>query len=146
MRVDDNRTYMPKKNNVENNWRIFDASGKVLGHFATEIAKSLMGKDKPGYVPHINIGDRVVVINASEIEVTGKKADKKVYYRHTGYPGGIKQLTFRQMMAKDPRKVIELAVKRMLPQNKLKNERMSNLHVYNGSEHKHQAQFGGKGN
>jgi large subunit ribosomal protein L13 len=139
-----NKTYMEKAKNVDRKWHLYDAKGKVLGHFAAEVATKLLGKEKPTFTPHVNVGDKVVVINASDIEVTGGKEKKKKYFWHTGYPGGIRNLTFEQMMAKNPRKVISLAVKRMLPQNKLLKERMKNLYVYEGSEHPHEAQLKGK--
>lgn len=135
---------MENKKNVSQEWHVFDAKGNVLGHFAADIAKKLIGKEKPTFTPHVNVGDKVVVLNASEIEVTGNKGLKKKYFWHTGYPGGIRSLTFDQMMAKDPTKVIRLAVKRMLPQNKLLKERMKNLYIYEGSEHPHDAQVKGK--
>jgi large subunit ribosomal protein L13 len=139
-----NKTYMEKQNNVKQDWHLFDAKGKVLGHFATQVAKKLIGKGKTNLTPHINVGDKVVVINASKIEVTGGKEKKKKYFWHTGYPGGIRSLTFEQMMEKDPTKVIEKAVKRMLPQNKLLKDRMKNLYVYEDTEHPHEGQLKGK--
>jgi large subunit ribosomal protein L13 len=139
-----NRTYMAKKENVECDWHLFDARGKRLGNFATEVASALIGKHKPTFTPHFNVGDKVVVINASDIEVSANKMKTKKYFRHTGYPGGIRELSLEQMMAKNPSKVIEKAVKRMLPQNKLTKERMRNLFVYAGPEHKHEAQLKGK--
>lgn len=141
-----NKTYMKTKRDADYEWHLFDAKNLVLGRLATEVAKKLIGKDKPTFTPHVNSGDKVVVINAKGVELTGGKEDKKVYYRHTGYPGGIRSLTFRQMMAKDPTKVIEKAVKRMLPQNKLLKKRMRNLYVYEGDEHPHEAQVARKEN
>ena len=139
-----NKTYMEKEKNVDRQWHLFDAKGEVLGHFAAEVAKKLIGKGKTNFTPHINVGDKVVVINASKIEVTGGKEKKKKYFWHTGYPGGIRNLTFEQMMAKNPKKIISLAVKRMLPQNKLLKGRMKNLYVYEGSDHPHEGQLKGK--
>ncbi len=139
-----NRTYMATENSREPDWHLLDAKGKVLGYFASDVAKKLIGKHKVDFTPHVNVGDKVVVINASEIDVTGDKMDTKKYFRHTGYPGGIRSLSLKQMMEKDPTKVIEKAVKRMLPQNKLLKKRMQNLYVYPGSEHKHEAQLKGK--
>jgi len=139
-----NKTYMEKANNINREWHLFDVEKKVLGRVATEIAKKLIGKEKATYTPHVNVGDKVVVINASKITVTGNKESKKMYFWHTGYPGGIRSLTFGQMMAKSPEKVIRKAVKRMLPQNKLMKERMRNLYIYSSAEHPHEGQLGGK--
>jgi len=139
-----NRTYMEKENDVNREWHLFDVDGEILGRVATEIAKKLIGKEKPTYTPHVNVGDKVVVINASKIKVTNNKETKKRYFWHTGYPGGIRSLTFEQMMAKNPVKVIQKAVKRMIPQNKLLKERMTNLYIYSGSEHPHAGQLRGK--
>ncbi|MBD3366110.1 50S ribosomal protein L13 [candidate division WWE3 bacterium] len=136
-----NKTYMEKKNNVRRDWHLFDAEGKVLGDFAAEVAKKLIGKGKPTFTPHINVGDKVVVINAKRIEVSGTKEKNKKYFWHTGYPGGIKFLTFEQLMAKNPARVIEKAVKGMLPRNKLLKERMKNLYVYAEGDHPHAGQL-----
>lgn len=138
-----NKTYMATKKSRDQSWHLFDAEDKVLGRLATEIAKKLIGKEKPDVTPHVNVGDRVVVVNAKGVKLTGNKAQKKVYFRHTGYPGGIRSLTFEQMMAKDPTEVVRKAVKRMLPQNKLLKERMKNLFIYSEEEHPHGAQLKG---
>lgn len=134
------KSYIAKANEIERKWYLFDAENKTLGRFATQVAKKLIGKDKPQFTPHLDMGDFVVVINASKIKVTGKKFLDKIYYRHSGYPGGLKKTNFRDMLAKHPERVIELAVKRMLPKNKLQAKRMNRLNVYAGPDHKHQAQ------
>ena len=139
-----NKTYMEKENNVNREWHLFDVGGEVLGRVATEIAKKLIGKEKSTYTPHVNVGDKVVVINASKIQVTNNKESKKRYFWHTGYPGGIRSLTFKQMMAKSPAKVMRKAVKRMIPQNKLLKGRMNNLYIYSGAEHPHGGQLNGR--
>ena len=125
---------------VEKKWYVVDASGKVLGRLANKIAVVLMGKHKPTYTPHVDTGDYVIVVNADKVVLTGKKLDQKKYYRHSGYPGGLKELTARQMFEKHPEKVIYLAVKRMLPKNKLGRKMLKKLKVYAGPEHPHQAQ------
>lgn len=136
-----NKTVMFKKEDIERDWHLIDARGKRLGPLAAEVAKNLIGKHKVNFTPHINVGDKVIVINAADVEVSGDKMKTKKYFRHTGYPGGIRELTLQQMMDKDPTKVIEKAVKRMLPQNKLLKRRMKNLFVYADSDHKHEAQL-----
>src|SRR5215469_12169186 len=113
------KTYFATNENVEHKWYLVDASDKVLGRLATQIAKYLRGKHKPEYTPHADAGDYIVVINASQIKVTGKKGLEKVYYRHSGYPGGLKETTFEKQQEKDPTKIIEIAVKGMLPKNPL---------------------------
>lgn len=117
-----------------------DASGKVLGRLATRIAKILMGKHKPNYTPHVDTGDYVIVVNADKVVLTGKKLDQKVYYWHSGYPGGLKSLTARQMLEKHPERLIWLAVKRMLPKNRKGRKMLKRLKVYASPEHPHQAQ------
>ena len=129
------RTYQPTKEDIVRNWHLIDAKDKILGRMASEIAKLLIGKHKVNYAPHFDMGDQVVVINAKEIQISGRKMKQKVYYRHSGYPQGFRQLTFEQMMDKDPRKVIELAVKRMLPKNRLQDPRMRRLRVFVNEEH-----------
>ncbi|MEO0088258.1 MAG: 50S ribosomal protein L13 [candidate division WOR-3 bacterium] len=133
-------TIITDKEKVERKWWLVDAKGKILGRLASKIAFLLMGKHKPYYTPHIDCGDFVIVINASQIKVTGKKEKKKVYYWHTGYPGGLKSMTFEEMMKKNPKKVIELAVKRMLPKNRLRKYRLKRLKIYLDDKHLHQAQ------
>ena len=134
------KTYVAKPSNIERNWLIVDAKDQRLGRLATRIADNLRGKTKPVYTPHIDTGDFVVVINASRIAVTGRKMDNKIYYRHTGYPGGLKQRTLAEMMKKKPEEVIRLAVKGMLPKNKLGRAQLKKLKIYAGPEHPHAAQ------
>ncbi len=134
------KTFVAKKEEVTRNWHLVDANGQVLGRLASRIARLLMGKHKPTYTPHVDAGDHVVVVNASGIVVTGKKVTDKVYYRHSMYPGGLKSETYGQMRARFPTRPLELAVKRMLPKNRLQSRRMNRLHIYPGPEHKHQAQ------
>ncbi|MCM1134305.1 MAG: 50S ribosomal protein L13 [Clostridium sp.] len=125
---------------IERKWYVVDAENKTLGRLASEVAKVLRGKNKPIFTPNLDMGDYVIVVNADKVKVTGKKLDKKIYYRHTGYVGGLKQTTLREMMAKKPERVIELAVKGMLPKGPLGRQMYSKLHVYVGPEHKHAAQ------
>ena len=122
---------------IERKVHLFDARGKVLGRFATQIANTLSGRRKVTFVPHVDNGDVVVIINAVDIVATGRKMDQKVYNRSSGYPGGITAVTLREQLAKDARKVIESAVEGMLPNNKLRASMLTRLHVYNGAEHKH---------
>ncbi|HHF08781.1 MAG: 50S ribosomal protein L13 [Thermotogae bacterium] len=130
----------PQGNRVERKWYLVDATDVPLGRLATRIALILSGKAKPTYTPHVDTGDFVVVVNAEKIRLTGKKLDQKKYYRHSGYPGGIKERSAREMLAKYPERVIKLAVKRMLPKTKLGDKMLKKLKVYAGPEHKHQAQ------
>ncbi len=134
------KTYMASPEKIERKWYVVDAEGCTLGRLTSEIAKVLRGKNKPEYTPHIDTGDYVVVINAEKIHVTGKKLDQKIYYHHSDYVGGMKETTLREMMAKKPEQVIELAVKGMLPKGPLGREMYKKLHVYAGPEHKQQAQ------
>jgi len=134
------KTYIPKSGDIERNWRIVDADGKVLGRLATEIADVLRGKNKPTFTPHLDTGDFVVVVNASKIKLTGNKMSDKVYYNYSGYPGGMKSITADKLLDKDPGKLIEVAVEGMLPKNKLRKVFMSKLRVYSGAEHPHAAQ------
>jgi large subunit ribosomal protein L13 len=136
------RTFAPNPNKVEKNWHFIDASDKVLGRLASEVAVLLMGKNKAVFTPNQELGDKVVITNAEKINVTGKKLDSKIYYRHTGYPGGLKQETLRDLQERRPTEVIRKAVKGMLPKNKLQNERLKNLYIYAGPEHPHQGQAG----
>ncbi len=136
-----NKTFtITNQNKPVTNWHFIDASGQVLGKLSTEVVKLLMGKHKPEFSLHINVGDKVVVTNVSKIVVTGKKATDKVYNWYTGYPGGLKSLTFEKMMLKDSREVIRSAVSGMLPKNKLRAVRMANLYVYKDGEHPHTSQ------
>jgi large subunit ribosomal protein L13 len=139
------KTYSTKAKDVERKWWVIDAADKTLGRIATQIANLLMGKHKPLYAPHIDTGDYVVVVNAAKVKVTGKKAKQKVYYRHSGYPGGLKSQRFEELFGKDPSRVIELAVKGMLPHNSLGRAMFKKLRVYPGNEHPHQAQIRKKG-
>ncbi len=134
------KTYMAKPGEVTREWYVVDASGKTLGRLATEIARILRGKHKPQYTPHVDVGDFVIVINAEKIAVTGRKLDQKRYYRHSGYPGGLRSITLRRLLEKHPERVIRLAVKGMLPKNRLGRRMLKKLKVYAGPEHPHQAQ------
>ena len=134
------KTYVAKPTDRERNWLLVDATGQTLGRLSTQIADALRGKRKPTYTPHIDTGDFVVVINAEKISVTGKKLDDKRYYRHSGYPGGLKTRTLEEMLERKPEDVIRLAVKGMLPKNRLARKQMTKLKIYAGPEHPHQAQ------
>lgn len=134
------KTFSAKTETVKRDWYIVDASGKTLGRLASEIAHRLRGKHKPEFTPHVDTGDYIVVINAANIRVTGNKAKQKTYYHHTGYPGGIKSITFDKLVDKAPERIIEKAVKGMLPKNPLGRAMFGKLKVYAGSEHPHQAQ------
>ena len=133
-------TYIAKPADIERKWYVVDANGKTLGRLASEIAKVLSGKNKAIYTTFIDTGDNVIVINADKVAVTGKKMDQKLYTRHTGYVGGLKQVTLKKMMETKPEYVIRHAVKGMLPKNTLGRNMIKKLHVYAGSEHKHEAQ------
>ncbi len=134
------KTYMPKAGEVERNWYLIDAEGQVLGRLATEIASILRGKNKAEYTPHMDMGDFVVVVNADKVVLTGKKQEQKVYRRHTGYPGGLREVSYGRMMEKHPERVLEKAVRGMLPKNSLGRAMFRKLKVYAGPDHKHQAQ------
>jgi len=134
------KSFMAKKHEVEQKWLLVDADGAILGRLAAKIASILMGKTKPTYTPHVNVGDYVVVVNAEKIQLSGKKAEAKEYDYYTHHPGGHKYVSFAEMLAKKPEKVIELAVRRMLPKNKLAMQMLKKLKVYRGAEHDHQAQ------
>lgn len=133
-------TYMPKREQVQAKWLLVDADGLVLGRMAAKIAPLLMGKHKTCYAPHVDTGDFVVVVNADKVKVTGRKADQKQYQYYTKYPGGQRIVDFADLMARKPEKVIELAVKRMLPKNKLGRKMLKKLRIFRGGEHEHQAQ------
>lgn len=133
-------TYMAKKEEIKREWFLIDAKGKVLGRLASEIAKILRGKHKPIYTPHVDTGDFVIVINAKDVLLTGKKENTKIYFRHSGYPGGAKILTAKEMRVKFPERLIYFAVKGMLPKNSLGRKMIKKLKIYPGSEHPHQAQ------
>ncbi len=134
------KTYVAKPSDRERNWVIVDAEGKTLGRLATHIADALRGKRKPTYTPHIDTGDFVVVVNAEKITVTGNKLREKRYYKHSGYPGGLKSRTLTEMLDRRPEEVIRLAVKGMLPRNRLARKQLTKLKVYAGPEHPHAAQ------
>ena len=134
------KTYSVKASDIKRNWWVIDASGETLGRMATEIAKLLRGKGKPVYAPHIDVGDFVVVVNAAKVRVTGRKATEKVYYRHTQYPGGLKSTTFAEVLKTHPARVIEHAVKGMLPHNRQGRAMLRRLKVYAEDTHPHQAQ------
>ncbi len=134
------KTISLNKATAENNWLIVDADSKVLGRVASEIAKLIRGKHKPGYTPHVNCGDNVIVINADKLRLTGKKWTDKVYVRHTGFPGGQRKTTANEMKAKSSTLLVESAVRGMLPKNKLGSQLFKNLYVYEGNEHPHEAQ------
>ena len=133
-------SFMANPAKVERKWYVVDATGYTLGRLASEVAKVLRGKNKPVFTPHIDTGDYVVIVNAEKIKVTGKKLDQKIYYHHSEYVGGMKETTLREMMAKKPEKVVELAVKGMLPKGPLGRSMIKKLHVYAGPEHEHAAQ------
>lgn len=134
------KTFSAKPNDVERQWYIVDAEGKTLGRLAAEVANVLRGKHKPQFTPHIDTGDFVIVVNAEKVQVSGKKPTQKLYQWHTGYPGGFRSLTFGQMIAKKPEKVIEKAVYGMMPKQRLSRAQITKLKVYAGAEHPHAAQ------
>jgi large subunit ribosomal protein L13 len=136
------KTYTPKAAEVTHNWHVLDASGQILGRLATQAAIYLRGKHKPTYTPHLDMGDHVVIVNAEKIQVTGQKMRQKVYRRHSGYPGGLKTRTLEQQLAKFPNRVIESAVRGMLPRTALGKEMYGKLHVYVGPAHPHRGQTG----
>lgn len=136
------KTYSAKSSDIRREWHIIDASNEVLGRLATRIAGLLMGKQKPMFVRHLDVGDFVVVINADKVRVTGNKAKQKMYYHHSGYPGGMKSVSLEKMMQTYPNRVIEHAVKGMLPKNKLSAGMMKRLKVYSGDSHPHAGQVG----
>ena len=134
------QTYMANPDKIERKWYVVDAEGCTLGRLASGVASVLRGKNKPQFTPHVDTGDYVIVVNADKIKVTGKKLEQKIYYNHSDYVGGMKETTLKEMMAKKPEKVIELAVKGMLPKGPLGRSMYSKLFVYAGPEHKHAAQ------
>lgn len=134
------KTYTPKKNDIEAGWWVVDAADKPLGRLASEVARVIRGKHKPTFTPHLDTGDFVVVLNASQVKLTGNKADQKTYFRHSGYMGGEQHIPFRRMLDRHPERVIELAVRGMLPKNALGRQLRRKLRVYPGSEHPHQGQ------
>ena len=134
------KSFMASPATIERKWYVVDATGYTLGRLASEVAKVLRGKNKPIFTPHIDTGDYVIVTNAEQIKVTGKKLEQKIYYRHSDYVGGMKETTLKEMLNKKPERVIELAVKGMLPKGPLGRQMITKLHVYAGPEHKHEAQ------
>ena len=134
------KTFSLKSTEVVRDWVVFDASDKVLGRFATKIADKLRGKDKPTYTPHVDGGDFVVVINADKVKVTGNKAEQKKYYKHSLYPGGLKEKSYKELLESSPERIIENAVKGMLPKNKLGKSIIKKLKIYSGSNHPHESQ------
>ena len=133
-------SFLANPDKIERKWYVVDAESCTLGRLASEVASVLRGKNKPVFTPHVDTGDYVIVINAEKIKVTGKKLDQKIYYSHSDYVGGMKETTLREMMNKKPEKVIELAVKGMLPKGPLGRQMIKKLHVYAGAEHGHEAQ------
>jgi large subunit ribosomal protein L13 len=134
------KTYVANATDRERNWLLVDAEGQILGRLATQIADALRGKRKPNYTPHVDTGDFVVVVNAEKISVTGEKRQEKMYYRHSGYPGGLKSRTLNDMLERRPEEVIRLAVKGMLPKNRLARKQLTKLKIYAGPDHPHAAQ------
>jgi large subunit ribosomal protein L13 len=134
------KTYFANSENIEQKWYVVDATGEVLGRLASQIAKVLRGKNKPEFTPHADAGDHVIVINAANIKVTGKKESDKQYYTHSGYPGGIKEISFDKLMQKDATRALQIAVKGMMPKNPLGRAMLRKLKIYAGAEHPHAAQ------
>ena len=134
------KSYIAKPSDIDRKWYVIDAEGKTLGKLAVEAAMILRGKKKPIYTPHVDCGDYVIIINAEKIEVTGKKRKEKIYKRHTGYPGGLKEITFEKLLEKQPEEILRHAVKGMLPKGPLGRDMAKKLKVYAGAEHKHEAQ------
>lgn len=134
------RTYVPKPTEIARHWYLVDAQGQTLGRLASRIARVLMGKDKPHFAPHLDGGDYVVVVNAEKVRVTGKKLEQMTYYRHSGYPGGLRQMTLGELLKRRPTRAVRLAVKGMLPKNRLGRAMLRKLKVYAGPEHPHEAQ------
>ena len=134
------QTYMANPDKIERKWYVVDAEGCTLGRLASGVASVLRGKNKPQFTPHVDTGDYVIIVNADKVKVTGKKMDQKIYYHHSDYVGGMKETTLKEMMAKKPEKVVELAVKGMLPKGPLGREMYTKLFVYAGPDHKHEAQ------
>ncbi len=134
------KTYMARKEDIKRKWYVVDVEGKTLGRVATEIARVLMGKHKPEYTPHLDMGDFVIAINADKFVVTGKKMVQKMYRRHSGYPGGLKEQNLKELLSRHPERVLEYAVRGMLPKNKLRSRRMKRLRIYCSPDHPHKAQ------
>jgi large subunit ribosomal protein L13 len=134
------KTYSPKPQDVQRNWHVIDAQDRILGRMATEIAVKLRGKDKPEFAPHMDMGDFVIVVNAEKIKVTGEKLSQKKYYRYTGFPGGIRDISLEKLIQKKPEEVIRRSVRGMLPKNKIGRDLLKKLKVYSGPDHPHAAQ------
>ena len=134
------KTYQAKKEGLEHQWYLVNAEGKVLGRLASKLAQTLKGKNKPTYTPHLDTGDFVIIVNAGKVVLTGKKMKDKIYYHHTGYPGGIKEMSAEKLLAKKPTEMIRMAVKGMLPKNSLGRQMLRKLKIYSGSKHPHEAQ------
>jgi large subunit ribosomal protein L13 len=134
------KTYQAKKEDLDRKWYLVNAEGKVLGRLSTELAKILKGKNKPTYTPHLDTGDFVIVVNAGKITLTGKKMKDKIYYHHTGYPGGIKEMSAEKLLARKPTEMIRMAVRGMLPKNSLGRQMLRKLKIYAGPKHPHEAQ------
>ncbi len=134
------KTYQAKKEDLDHQWYLVNAEGKVLGRLATELAKILRGKNKPSFTPHVDTGDFVIVVNAEKVVLTGKKMKDKIYYHHTGYPGGLKEINAEKLLAKKPTEVLRIAVKGMLPKNRLSQQVLRKLKIYAGPNHPHEAQ------
>ena len=134
------KTFMANPDKIDRKWYVVDAKGATLGRLASEVASVLRGKNKPEFTPHVDCGDYVIVINAAEVKVTGKKLDQKIYYNHSEYVGGMRETTLRELLAKKPERVVELAIKGMLPKGPLGRDMYRKLHVYAGETHGHQAQ------
>ena len=134
------KSYMARPREVERRWYLVDAEGQTLGRLATEIARILRGKNKPQYTPHVDTGDFVVVVNAEKVVVTGRKAEQKVYYRHTGYPGGLKEMSYEVMLERKPTEILRKAVRGMMPKTRLGRQQLRKLKIYAGPEHPHEAQ------
>jgi len=135
------KTYQAKKEELEYQWYLVNAEGKALGRLATELAKILKGKNKPTYTPHLDTGDFVIVVNAGKVTLTGRKMKDKIYYHHTGYPGGIKEMNAEKLLARKPTEMIRIAVKGMLPKNSLGRQMLRKLKIYGGPNHPHEAQM-----
>ncbi|EPE60568.1 50S ribosomal protein L13 [Exiguobacterium sp. SH3S2] len=133
-------TFMAKASEVERKWHLIDAEGKTLGRMTSEVASLLRGKHKPTFTPHVDCGDHVIIINAEKVKLTGNKLNDKMYYRHSGHPGGLKSQTAKELLAKRPERMLELAIKGMLPKGSLGRQQFTKLHVYAGAEHNHEAQ------
>jgi large subunit ribosomal protein L13 len=134
------KTYQAKKEGLDHQWYLVNAEGKVLGRLATELAKILRGKNKPSFTPHVDTGDFVIVVNAEKVVLTGKKMKDKIYYHHTGYPGGLKEVSAEKLLAKKPTEILRIAVKGMLPKNSLSRQVLRKLKIYAGPNHPHEAQ------